>query len=272
MTALKPQTIDVAEVYEANYSDREDNTKSKIKVVNDRCSDQDVNDSAREALKYQLDENSKDIGIIPQSRNMDYQETANIVEFVKKETAENPAEGEQQEEQKEPASVDLVSLPKPETPIEKYQIARPTDSPNIRKKQTQTPKRIGLKSSVKSPSKKGGSKKSKAAAPDAELKKMADEIKRMSLANNPVSSGGGTVEKDKDSLPPHLEAIRVYQEPLPLSKMPVGSSSKQRIMTINSQGTNRDPINIEVKNSDLFAGNSQAILSQTNQKEDEEAN
>ena len=47
MTALKPQTIDVAEVYEANYSDREDNTKSKINVVSDRCSDQDVNDSAR---------------------------------------------------------------------------------------------------------------------------------------------------------------------------------------------------------------------------------
>ena len=167
--------------------------------------------------------------------------------------------------------MDLVSLPKPETPIEKYQMPRPTDSPNIRKKQTQTPKRTGLKSSVKSPSKKGGSKKSKA-APDAELKKMADEIKRMSLANNPVSSGGGAAEKDKDSLPPHLEAIRVYQEPLPLSKMPGGSSSRQRIMTINSQGTNRDPINIEVKNSDLFAGNSQAVLSQTNQKEDEEAN
>ena len=55
-----------------------------------RCSDQDVNDSARQALKSQL--NEKEIGIEPQSRNIDYQETANIVEFVKKETAENQAE------------------------------------------------------------------------------------------------------------------------------------------------------------------------------------
>ena len=47
MTAIKPQIIDVAEVYEANYSDEEDNNNSKIKVVSDRCSDQDVNDSAR---------------------------------------------------------------------------------------------------------------------------------------------------------------------------------------------------------------------------------
>ena len=48
---------------------------------------------------------------------MDYQETANIVEFVKKETAENQSESVQKEEQKEPAAADLVSLPKEETPI-----------------------------------------------------------------------------------------------------------------------------------------------------------
>ena len=127
---------------------------------------------------------------------------------------------------------------------------------------------------MKSPGKKGGSKKGK--APDMELKKMADEIKRMSLANNQGSSSGGAAEKDKDSsLPPHLQAIKIYQEPLPLSKIP-GGSSKQRIVTMNAhegaEGGNSDPINIEVKNSDLFAGNSQAVLSQTNQKEDEEAN
>ena len=127
---------------------------------------------------------------------------------------------------------------------------------------------------MKSPGKKGGSKKGK--APDMELKKMADEIKRMSLANNQGSSGGLASEKDKDSsLPTHLQAIKIYQEPLPLSKNP-GGSSKQRIMTMNAHGGaevgNPDPINIEVKNSDLFAGNSQAVLSQSNQKEDEEAN
>ena len=48
-------------------------------------------------------------------------------------------------------------------------------------------------------------------------------------------------------------------------------------MTVNSHGAaeggNPDPINIEVKNSDLFAINSQAVLSQTNQKKEvEEAN
>ena len=107
---------------------------------------------------------------------------------------------------------------------------------------------------MKSPGKKGGgTKKSKVPAPDAELKKMADEIKKMSIANNT----DGAAEKDKDSLPPHLQAIKVYQEPLPLTK------SKQRIVTMNADGatagvveSNPDPINIEVKNSDLFAGDS----------------
>ena len=185
--------VKVGDVYEANLYSDEENTKNGDKQKhdrNDRGSDQDVNDSARFALNKKSTES-----LVQDNRNEDCQETAIIVDFVKKQVADDKKDSEQMGETgSEDQTPKEAALPAQITDVAIY--PRPSASPSPSRKKSKDTKRSGTK--------KFGSKSHAVNRRGTN----GAEMKRFSMETNP----------DNEQLSSHVKALLVYQEPLPLTK------------------------------------------------------